>query len=159
MAASGEGLKYQWYYTSNGNTSVFYKSSTTTATYSTTMNADRDGRKVYCMVTDKYGNSVKSNTVTLSMSGSLKITQQPTSVTVASGATAKATVKATGDGLKYQWYYTLNKDDIEFHKSSITSATYSTTMNEDRDGREVYCVVTDKYGNTVMTDVVTLRMK
>ena len=32
-------------------------------------------------------------------------------------------------------------------------------MNEDRDGREVYCVVTDKYGNTVMTDVVTLRMK
>ena len=159
VKATGDGLTYTWYYTLNKSDSEFHKSSTTSATYSTTMNADRDGRKVYCVITDKYGNSVKSSTVTLSMGNPAKITTQPTSVTVASGATAKTTVKATGDGLTYTWYYTLNKSDTEFHKSSTTTATYSVTMNADRDGRKIYCVITDKYGTSVKTDTVTLKLK
>lgn len=60
-------LSYQWYYTSNGGTSTLYASSTKTATYSTTMNESRAGRQIYCVVTDKYGTSVKTNTVTLNM--------------------------------------------------------------------------------------------
>ena len=159
VVATGEGLTYQWYYTSNGSTSAFYKSSTTTATYSTTMDSSRDGRKVYCVITDKYGNSVKSNTVTLSMSSGLKITQQPKGVTVANGETAKTSAVATGEGLKYQWYYTSNGSTSAFYKSSTTTATYSTTMDSSRDGRKVYCVITDKYGNSVKSETVTLRMK
>ncbi|MBQ9842378.1 MAG: hypothetical protein IJO42_04630, partial [Clostridia bacterium] len=34
----------------------------------------------------------------------LKITTQPKTSYTAYGATAKATVKASGDGLKYTWY-------------------------------------------------------
>ena len=42
--------------------------------------------------------------------------------------------------------------------SSITTATYSTSMDTDaRIGREVYCVVTDTYGNTATSNVATLN--
>jgi len=157
VTATGEGLKYQWYYTSNGSTTAFMKSSTTAATYTTTMNASRAGRQVYCVITDKYGNTVTTVTVTLGMK--LSVTKQPASVVVANGATAKATVTATGEGLKYQWYYTANGNSTAFMKSSNTGATYSTVMDSSKAGRKVYCVITDKYGNTFTTETVTLGMQ
>jgi hypothetical protein len=159
VTATGDGLTYTWYYTSNGKVNEFYKSSVTGATYTTTMDATRDGRKVYCVITDKYGNTVTTNTVTLSMKSGLAITKQPTSVTAANGSKVATTVTATGEGLTYTWYYTSNGKVNEFYVSSVTSATYTTTMDATRDGRKVYCVITDKYGNTVTTDVVTLTMK
>ena len=158
VVASGDGLKYQWYYTANGKSSTFVKSGTTSATYSTTMNADRDGRKVYCVITDKYGNSVKTNTVTLSMKKTAKITTQPVSKTVADGAAVSVKVVASGDGLKYQWYFKA-AGASSYTKSSTTTATYSTTMNAARDGYKIYCVITDKYGNSVKSNTVTLSMK
>ena len=157
VVASGEGLKYQWYYKS-ATSSSFVKSSNTTAIYSTTMKSTRDGYKVYCMVTDQYGNSVKSNTVTLSMKKTLKITTQPTNQSAADGATVSTKVVASGDGLKYQWYFK-SATASSFSKSSTTTATYSTTMTSARNGYQVYCVVTDKYGNSVKTDTVTLTME
>ena len=76
-----------------------------------------------------------------------------------SGATAAVTVKATGDGLKYEWYYK-NKGATTFSKTtSFTGNTYSVAMDATRDGRQIYCVVKDKYGNAVKTNVVTLSMK
>ena len=158
VTATGEGLTYTWYYTSNGKTNQFYVSSVTGATYSTTMDATRDGRKVYCVITDKYGNSVTTDTVTLSMGSGITITKQPTNVYVANGEKAETTVTATGEGLTYTWYYTLDKNGVAFFKSSVTSATYSTTMNTARTGRKVYCVITDKYGNSVTTDTVVLSL-
>ena len=163
VKATGDGLKYTWYYTSGGSSTTFSKSSITSATYSTTMDATRNGRRVYCVITDAYGRSVTTNTVTLSMAQSstgtpLKIVTQPTSVTVANGKTAKATVVAQGDGLTYEWYYTSNGTATKFYKSSTTTATYSTTMDSSRDGRQIYCVITDQYGNTVTTNTVTLKM-
>ena len=160
VEATGVGLKYQWYYTSNGSSSYFNKSGSTTATYSTTMDASKDGRKVYCVITDKYGNKVTSNTVTLKLktAESVKITKQPVNVTVNKGGTASVSVTATGEGLKYQWYYTSSGAGSYFNKSSNTTSTYSTTMDESRDGRKVYCVVTDKNGNKVTSNTVTLKM-
>ena len=160
VEARGEGLKYTWYFTSNGTATKFSKSSVTTATYSTTMNTDRDGRKVYCVITDKDGSTVTTETVTLSMEKTpLTLVSQPASVTVRGGETASATVVATGDGLTYTWYYTSNAADTTFSKSSTTTATYSTTMEASRDGRRIYCVITDAYGNSVTTETATLSME
>ena len=164
VAATGDGLTYTWYFTSNAADTTFSKSSVTTSYYSTTMDASRDGRRVYCVVTDQYGNSEQTRIAVLTMTGSsspttkLEIINHPDSVTVAEGETATATVLAQGDGLTYTWYYTPNGTTDKFYKSSVTSATYSTVMDASRDGREVYCVVTDAYGNTAVTYTVTLRM-
>ncbi|MDO5435579.1 MAG: hypothetical protein Q4G19_04340 [Clostridia bacterium] len=157
VTATGDGLTYVWYCKDPGATS-FTKTSNTTATYSVTMTASRNGRKVYCIVKDKYGTSVKSNTVTLSLTAPVRITTQPKDVTVAeSGDTATVKVVAAGDGLTYVWYYK-DPGSSSFSKTSNTTATYSVMMSASRDGRKVYCVVTDKYGNSVKSNTVTLSI-
>ena len=157
IKAAGDGLTYQWYYKNPGSDS-FKKSSITTAKCSVTMNADRDGRKMYCVVTDKYGNKVKSETVTLSLKKTVKITKEPKSCTKAVGEKAKFTVKATGDGLTYQWQYK-SADSSTWKNASSTSSSYSPTVKASHDGRKFRCVVTDKYGNTVKTKTVKLTVK
>ena len=155
IKASGDGLTYTWYFKNAGATK-YTKSSTTKSTYSITMSDKIRDRQIYCVVTDQYGNSVTSDTVYLRMA--VTITQQPKTVTVASGIKAKTTVEASGDGLTYTWYYK-NASATKYTKSSITKATYSVTMSDKINNRKVYCVITDKYGNTVQTNTVTLKMK
>ena len=154
VKASGDGLKYTWYYAKKGS-SKFTKSSVKSAAYSVKMTSAIDGRRVYCVIKDKYGNSVKSSTVTLNIKSTLKITKQPTSAYAVSGSTVKVTVKASGDGLKYTWYYA-NRWAEKWTKSSVTSATYSVKMSSEVNYRTVYCVVKDKYGNTVKSKTAIL---
>lgn len=156
VKASGDGLKYQWYL-KNPGAEKYSKSSITGKTYSCTVNKDNNGRLVYCKITDKYGNSVKSDTASIKLSNDLKITSQPKGVAVGKDETAKATVKASGDGLKYQWYIK-NPGAEKFTKSSVTGKTYSCTMNADKSGRKIYCVITDSTGAKVTSKTVTLSM-
>ena len=157
VAAQGDGLKYQWYYKDTKD-KAFMKSSKTSSTYSYTMEAKRDGRQVYCVVKDKYGNSVRSDTATISILKEIKITQQPKSSRAAFGKTLSVSVTAKGNGLKYQWYYR-DAGSKTYLKSSTRKATYSTTMKESRSGRYLYCVIKDSYGNTVKTQTVRLYAK
>ena len=155
LTASGDGLKYAWYIKNAGKTS-YSKSSVTSSTYSATMSSKVKGRKVYCIVTDKYGKKVQSKTFILRES--VSIVTQPKTVLVAKNKTAKVTVKASGDGLKYTWYIK-NAGSSKYTKSSITKSTYSAKMTSKVKNRLVYCVVTDKYGKTVKTVTVKLKMK
>ena len=88
----------------------------------------------------------------------LKITTQPKTSYTEYGATAKATVKATGDGLKYTWYVK-NAGASKYTKSSVTKSTYSVKMTGKVNGRYVYCVVTDKYGKKVQSKTVRVKIK
>lgn len=155
LKAAGDDLTYEWYI-KNAGQKKYTKSSVTKSTYSCKMNEKSKDRYVYCIVTDKYGNTVKSKTVVLRMAAT--ITTQPKSVSVEEGKSAKVTVKAVGDELTYTWYFK-NEGSSKFSKSSITKATYSVKMSDKADGRQVYCVVTDKYGKKVTSNTVTLSMK
>ena len=66
VAASGDGLTYQWYLRSATGTK-YSKSSLTTATYSVRMSEKADGRRLICYVYDKYGNKVQTKTVMIQM--------------------------------------------------------------------------------------------
>ena len=156
VKAAGDDLTYQWYIKNPGK-SKFSKSSVISATYSCKMSEKTDGRQAYCVITDKYGISVQTETVTLYMGNPTKITAQPKNAVAAEGKIAKATLKASGDGLTYQWYIK-NPGKSKFGKSSVTSATYSCKMSESTDGRQAYCVITDKYGISVQTETVTFYM-
>ncbi len=157
VTASGEGKTYKWYYKDKGANKFTLTNTFKGDSYYIEMNGTRAGRQVYCVITDKYGHSVKTNTVTLGMA--VKITKQPTSVTVANGSTAKVTVSASGEGKTYKWYFK-DKGLSKFYlTTSFKGATYSVTMTNARAGRQVYCVITDKYGNSVKTNTVTLNKK
>ena len=71
VEATGEGLTYEWYYKNPGNVK-FYKSgeqfvSEDGASYKIPVASWRDGQQVYCVITDVNGDSVQTNTVTLSV--------------------------------------------------------------------------------------------
>ena len=158
VKASGEGLKYQWYYAKKGSSSFKKLSGKTSATYSVKVSSSVNGRKYYCLVTDKYDQTVKTSQATLTMKTVAKITTQPKNVTVKNGKTAKVTIKAVGDGLKYTWYY-LKPGATKYVKAFATGASYSVKMAAAWKNAKVYCVIADKYGNTVKSKVVTLKMK
>ena len=122
------------------------------------MTTARAGREIYCVITDVWGNKVTTNTVKLSRvaSAELEIVEQPINVEAAMGETISTTVVAKGEGLKYRWYFR-NAGDSNFYASSITTDTYATTMNKTRAGREIYCVITDAFGNKVTSEIVTLK--
>ena len=64
VEAVGDGLTYQWYI-KEADGRKFSKSSITDATYEVTMTAAKNGRQAYCVITDQYGNTAQTDTVTL----------------------------------------------------------------------------------------------
>lgn len=156
--SSKDILSYQWYCKDKGASKFTLAAGYTEATYAVTMTAAVDGRQVYCVVSSKYGAQVQTSTATITMAEAVKITKHPTPVQAAKGEKFSVSVEASGDGLTYRWYYK-DKGAADFKKSSATAAVYSATMDASWDGRQVYCAVTDRYGNTAKSDTVTVSMK
>ena len=149
-----DDLTYTWYY-KNASSKSYSKSSVTTNTYSVKMTSSVNGRSVYCVVTDLWGNELTTDAVKVIRQAT--ITKEPATTAYAKkGAKASVKVTAVGDSLTYTWYYK-NSGSSKYSKSSVKTATYSTTMSSSVKGRQVYCVVKDKYGKSVQSKTVTLR--
>ena len=88
----------------------------------------------------------------------LQIETQPKNAYAVIGDIVKTSVKASGDGLKYEWYIK-NAGASKYSKSSNTTATYSCKMNSTTSGRYIKCKITDRYGNSIWTKVVLLKSK
>lgn len=89
----------------------------------------------------------------------LKIYSQPQDVTVAVGETAIFHVGVQGDGLAYQWQYYDLVAEIWKNVPSAMGGNRSTANCTNRalkdNGQYFRCIITDKYGNTVTSNVVT----
>ena len=156
VAAEGEGLSYQWWVKSRTATK-FSKSSVVSAVYSVTLTEANAGRQLYCVVSDAAGNSVQTDTVSMTAAEPIAILTQPVDYTGPVGSTAAFTVVAEGEGLSYQWYVK-SRTATKFSKSSGVSAVYSVTLTEANAGRQLYCVVSDAEGNAVRTNTVTMTL-
>ena len=162
IAATGCGpLTYQWYYRNPGDAG-WSKSSIRTPTYSCLMNTARDGRQIRCVVTDAYAHSVTSSSAVIGFNYPAgyafpTITRQPQSVSVCMGKTARVSFEAAGTDLTYQWYLR-SSPGAAWSRSSLTGSSYSITLVPSKAGRQVKCVVTDRFGNTAETAVATLDM-
>lgn len=161
VIATGRGLTYQWYYKkANASDWSIWKNHTTATTYADA-NATWDGMKVFCKVTDEYGDVLKSDaaTITIIQDAAFRITSQPQDTLTAVGKNTKFTVAATGMNLKYQWYY--KKTGV--HSWSIwknhTTATTSADANDTWDGMQVYCKVTDGSGKTLDSQPATITIE
>lgn len=90
----------------------------------------------------------------------LKITQQPTDVTVSENGEAVFTVTATGTGLTYQWQF-LPAGGGQWSDTSATGATTSQLTIQAlsyRNGCKYRCVITDSSGNQVTSAEATLTV-
>ena len=156
VIAQGEGLKYQWYFR-NAGTDVWHKSGVTDNTYDDVMTTARAGREVYCVITDADGNSVTTDTAKLIAvkTVELAITQQPNDSSAKLDEMFCVEVLAEGDGLQYQWYWRQIGDE-NWNLSGQRDNTYDDVMTSARHNREVYCVITDAWGDSVTTEIATI---
>ncbi|MBQ3941060.1 MAG: immunoglobulin domain-containing protein, partial [Oscillospiraceae bacterium] len=159
VTATGDSLKYQWQYY-NTTTSKWTNSSQTgynTKTLSVPVTAARDGQKYRCIVTAKSGATATSSTAVLKVKPA--ITAQPKDVTQAVGTTAKFTVTATGDSLKYQWQYDNGSGWKNSTATGYNTATLSVEVTAARNGQKYRCVITGKNGVAANSNAATLKVK
>ena len=122
--------------------------------YSTALTQENSGQMFRVTVSDSKGNSVTSDAVSMTTTP-LKILRQPASVKVALNEVAQFNVTVQGDGLTYKWYYQNPGEEVS--EAGSTAGMYSpyynyTIKDAAKSGRAMWCVITDKYGNTVTTE-------
>ncbi len=162
LTAVGSNLTYQWQLSDDGG-KTWRNSSVKTSYYAVTVTEENDGRCLRCIVIDKNGGQVISNTVTMKATSGVKpanttlaITSQPVNCNAKIGGEVSFTVKASGTGLTYQWQLS---DDAgkTWRSSAVTTNRYVTTMSDVKNGRYVRCIVTDKNGKTVTSKSAVMR--
>ena len=67
MEAEGDGLTYQWYF-KNANEANYRTSSLKTNVYYADMSKAINGRQVYCVITNSEGETLTTDTVTMTLS-------------------------------------------------------------------------------------------
>ena len=161
VKASGEDLKYQWYFMNDGTT-TWKKSGFTgnaTSAMSIPVSSSSTSRSYKCIVTDKYGITVESNIMRVTMS-SIKILSQPQDIVSEIDALEQITVKASGSGLKYQWYFkVLGTND--WKKSGYVgnaTATLEVPINANSLKRVFKCMISDSLETTMWTREVSVKL-
>ncbi len=90
---------------------------------------------------------------------SVNITAQPKSQSIRLGESVTFSVKASGSGLKYQWYFK-KKGQTSFSEwKGRIGRTETVTPNATWDGIQIYCKITDSKGNSVASDKATVTVK
>ena len=167
IEAVGEGLTYQWQYQKDGSSSNWLNTGltgATTATLSVPAIASRNGYRYRCVITDAQGNTLISDTASLTVNdprSSATITSQTGDLTVTAGTKASFTVEATGNGLTYQWQYCGGPDKSWQNTGLTGNKTKTLTVDalESRNGYQYRCVITDANGYVINSEIVTLTVE
>ena len=103
-------------------------------------------------------NKFKTTTTTAQTNKTITITQQPNNQNAKAGATVKLSVKASGTGLKYQWYYKKSGAKSWTKWSNKTKATVSFKMAKGWNKAQFYCLVKNSSGKSVKTQSVKVTL-
>lgn len=156
VMAAGQDLSYRWEYSDNGSE---WKYNSDGGMYVFLTDASGYNNRMYrCIITDKNGASVTSNTAKIITV--LIITSQPTSVSVASGGSATFTVSVAGFGsFTYRWQCKKNSNEPWID----ATGTYGNTLQRlivpasyDNNGYQYRCIITDSNNSEITSNVATL---
>lgn len=161
VVAEGEGLTYEWYFSTDHGAS-WAKTGETSNVQTITFKAFRLNMQVRCVITDANGNTVTSNSAAiLAENIPLAISKQPDNYIGAAGDDVTFALEATGNGLVYEWFVS-NDEGATWVKAYMTgydTDTLTTALRPFRDGYVFYCKVSDVFGNTAQSDVVSMIVK
>lgn len=88
----------------------------------------------------------------------LSIVRQPVDCEVDNvGDMAVIDLEAKGEGLTYQWY--VSNKGIAYDVSAVKSNTYKIKVTEKVNGRFLYCVVKDKNGYEIQSNIVKIKIR
>ena len=158
VEAEGTGLTYQWQYRTSASGKWRNFASATTASIRK-VTGNWNGWQVKCVIKDKVGNSQDSNIAKISFdngqTGPIRIKTQPKDVVTKKGEIVELSVEAEGTGLTYQWQYRTNASAKWRNFSSATTAAIR-KLTGDWDGWEVKCVIRDKVGNSLDSNIAKI---
>ena len=162
IEAEGDGLSYQWQYLRAGNTNWTNSglSSAKSNTLTFNMSAGYDGMLFRCVVTDKDGLSVISDSVLATLNVGPVIVTQTSSIEQALGTPVNLSVEVNGEDLSYKWQF-LRKDTTTWKNSSAQGATtnsISFKMAAAHEGMQFRCIITDGNGNSVTSGSILLSV-
>ena len=156
VGAEGTGLTYQWQYRTSATGKWNNFSGGTAATLSKTAGA-WNGWQVKCVVKDKSGKSLNSSIVKITINKPPVIVKQPQNVTTEKGKRIQFSVEAEGTGLTYQWQYRTSATGKWNNFAAGTTATMQKVAGN-WNGWQVRCVIKDKFGQSVATKAVTIKV-
>lgn len=163
IVAMAIGVKWQWQISDNNG--LTWRDTTAASaqerilTFNIT-NEMPDGRILRCVVTDKYGSEVISNSVAITKGeGSVIVTKQPQNIVCQVGDTVQISVAArstTGTALTYKWELNSGDGFTNTTATGYTTDTITLSIEEKHDGRQYRCIITDENGSSVTSDVATM---
>ena len=160
VEAQGEVVSYRWEYRQ------IYKWFNTSMTgYNTdTLTVDatgaRNGYDYRCTVTFADGTVIISDMAELTVRTEITNVGDPNDQVVVNGYKGQFTASATGEGLKYRWYYQRPEGTV-WSETSMEGCERPTVYIEStaaRDGYKYKCKITDVTGNVVYTEIATMRV-
>lgn len=165
VAAEGEGLRYEWFYSNNGGESwqKSYSSGYNSAVLRVALQAHRDGQQYRCKITDADGNTVFSNAAVMSVRASeVIITSQPAAIE--NGIVNQlytVSVAAEGDNLTYRWQYSTDGGETwqNSWNTGYNTETVQVRLYAYRNGYQYRCLVTSGLKNTVITEPAQLNLQ
>ena len=158
VGASGTNLKYQWQYVLKGQNNWVDFTGGNACAMKKVLNETYDDLKVRVVITDGNGNSVISDTITVTLKKAPVITSQPAAVAGKIGHAVEFRVGASGTNLKYQWQYVLKGRNNWVNFTSGNAYTMKKVLNETYDDLKVRVVITDGNGNSVISNTVNVTL-
>ena len=156
VIATGSSLTYQWYYKKSGASTWSVWNNHTQPTVTGIANDTWNGMMIRCKITDSLGFIVYSQAAEITFPGKITLTKGPDNAIVRAGDTVRFTAEATGEGLSCQWYYRKKGSSSWSVWNGHTAASTTSTANSTWDGMQVFCLFTDKYGNTASSGCATI---
>lgn len=146
VEASGEGLTYQWQYSTDNGSTWKSKKGATSSSYTVTAKSSVNGILYRCKVKNSAG-SVKSKSARLTVDGvKPRILTQPEAQSAAAGESVTFKVAAAGTGLTYQWQYSKDGGQTWHNKKGAASASYKVKAKAEYDGILYRCRVSNTVG-------------
>ena len=157
IGAEGQGLKYNWEYSTNGGSS-WVVSSSNTATAACRIQQSTNGWLYRCTVSDNLGNTIVSDVAEIKWIIPLRITKQPEDKSGTEGDIARFIIGAEGQGLKYKWEYSTNGGN-SWVVSAASTATAACRIQRSTNGWLYRCTVSDNYGNAIVSNTAEVKWK
>ncbi len=161
VAATGDGLAYQWQLSTDGGATWANVAGATTASYATpAVDVSFSGQQ-YRVVVSGTANSVTSSAVTLTVPAAQVppvVTVQPASQAAVAGADASFSVTASGTSLTYQWQS--GPDGSTW--ANVSGATAATlvlnAVAASDNGKRLRVLVVNAAGSTASDGIATLTV-
>ncbi len=158
VKAAGSGLCYQWEYRKKGADEWQTWSGRESAVMTAAADDSWDRMQVRCAVTDSSGSTVYSVPTVVSLTGDPAIVMQSSGVDAYSYDPMSFSVTVRGTDYRIRWYHRKTSEKAWTLWKGQESSMVSVTAGKEWNGAKVRCEVTDKQGNKIYSEPITVSV-